>query len=357
MRQWFLLGLAVVAACGEVTSDVIDAPVGSDGQSDIDAPTQPIDAGIDAPTPVPVTPIAPTVARPMYQGTQRDFTTQLGGTCRGRVAASMGGGAFCYLAADDNVKCAGVVAGVNYGMAPTNIGQTSAEQIMVFFLDNGMCVTRTDHTVHCMGTNTNAFGSTITTTFTQWTARNDFAAIASGTWDQICGITTTGQVYCGGIGSPTFGNPPIAVGAAFQTSLWVTTSGSAMLSDTSVLRPGESRTECQVRTGGLRCGSTFYGPTNDTVVMGSTSSAATTFQCWLDSAGTVGCTTGPRFQAGRVLFLAQSYYSASLCAIYNDGSIWCIGPNNNGKFGNGNTATLNTETMVAPAGSARVRCD
>jgi hypothetical protein len=305
-----------------------------------------------------VAPLAPTVQTPMYQGGQRDFRTQNGGTCKGRVAASMGVAGFCYLAADDNVKCAGLVGSVNYGMTPTNIGQTGVEQIMVFFLDNGLCVTKTDHTVHCMGTNTNAFGNTISTTFSRWTARTDLAAIASGTWDQICGITLTGQVYCGGLGNPNFGNPPIAVGQPGQSSLWVDTGGAAHLSDTMVLRPGESRTECTVRTNGLVCGGTAFGPTNGTVVNGGrSSSAGGDFHCWLDSAGTVGCTTGPRFAAGKVLHLAASYYSDSLCAIYNDGSIWCIGTNSNGKLGTGNTAALATETMVAPPGTARVRCD
>jgi hypothetical protein len=347
MWRRFAIALVVSSGCGEVASTNVDAPGGGDGGAP-DAPG----------ARTPLTAVAPTVGNAMYQGAQRDFRTQ-GGTCKGRVAASMAGTGFCYLAADDNVKCSGVIGGVNYGMTPTNVGQTAVEQIMVFFSDNGMCVTKTDHTVLCMGTNTNAFGNTITTTFTRWTARNDLLAIASGTWDQICGITLTGQVVCGGLGSPNFGNPPVMVGPPNQTSLWVDTSGSARLSDTSVLRPGESRTECQVRATGLICGAAPFGPTDGTVVSGSSSSGAgpAGSTCWLDSAGSVGCTNGPRFAAGKVLFLAMSYYSESLCAIYNDGSIWCIGSNDDGKLGTGNTATLATETMVAPPGAARVRCD
>lgn len=307
---------------------------------------------------VPVAPLAPTVDTPMYQGTQRDFRTQRGGTCRGRVAASMGTTGFCYLAADDNVKCSGEIGGVDYGFTPTNTGQIDAEQIMVFFFGDGMCVTKTDHTVQCMGMNTNAFGNTLSTTFGRWTARNDLAVIASGTWDQICGITTGGQVYCGGRGNPDFGNPPIAVGAPSQRSLWVDGFGIARLSDPSVLRPGESRTECQVRATGLVCGGTSFGPTNGTVVSGTQMRAGIMdVTCWLDSAGTVGCSTGPRFAPGKVLFLAANYYSDSMCAIYNDGSIWCIGSNDHGKLGTGNTAPLEIETMVAPPGTARVRCD
>jgi hypothetical protein len=349
MRKLFAIAMVLVlaTACGSVNDAKVDAPPGDGTRDDGMQPTGVVSAA------------APTVQTPMYQGSQREFRTQAGGTCKGRTAASMGVAGFCYLAADDNVKCAGIVGSVNYGLVPSNTGQTGAEQIMVFFLDNGMCVTRTDHTVQCMGTNTNAFGNTITTTFGRWTARNDIAAITTGTWDNICGITLAGQVYCGGL--PSFGNPPVTVGTPGQTSLWVDTGGDPHLSDPAVLRPGESRTECTVRSNGLICGGTAYGPTNGTIVNGSRSSSGGggggDFYCWLDSAGTVGCTTGPRFAAGKVVYLAASYYSDSQCAIYNDGSIWCIGSNPNGKFGTGNTAPLATETMVAPPGSARVRCD
>jgi hypothetical protein len=347
-----MLCAALVLGCGSV-SEQPDAGGGDD---------QP-DASGDAPpaAAVPVAPVAPAVGNAMYQGTQRQFHTDTGATCTGRVAASMGQRGFCYLAADDTVQCAGSIAGTSYGMSFSSTGQTGVEQIMVMFLDNGMCVTRTDHTVWCMGTNTNAFG-TSWPTFTRWTARDDLAAIATGTWDQICGITLTGQVYCGGLGpSPGYGNPPIAVGAPGQSSLWVNTSGAAQLSDTAVLRPGESRTECQVRANGLTCvGGGMFGPTDGTVVAGTPVQGSDPFNpttCWLVDSGTVSCTNGPRFASGQVLLLAANYYSDSLCAIYRDGSVWCIGSNEDGKLGTGNTASLAVETQVAPPGSARVRCD
>jgi hypothetical protein len=324
----------------------------------VDAPAPDVGGGDGQIGEVPVAPLAPAAGMAMYQGGQRDFRTQRGGTCKGRVAAAMAGTGFCFLAADDSVKCAGVIAGLDHGPRPTDIGVTGAEQIMLFFLDNGMCITRTDHTVHCMGSNTNAFGNTLSTTFSRWSSRSDLAAIATGTWDQICGITLTGQVYCGGLGNPNYGNPPISIGQPGQTGLWVDTGGAARLSDPAVLRPSESRTECTVHADGLICGGTPHGPGNGTVVSGGRSSGSGgDFTCWLDSAASVGCTTGPRFEAGKVLYLASSYYSDSLCAIYNDGSIWCVGSNLNGKLGIGNTADLASETMVAPPGTARVRCD
>jgi len=351
MTRWGCLALAIaLAACGEVKNN---------GGDDVDGG---VDSQTDAPAmAVPVTAAAPSVAAPMYQGTQTLFATDTGGTCTGRVAASMGGTSFCFLASDDSVKCAGQVDATNFGMTFGSTGQTGALQIMVMFLDNGMCITKTDHTVFCMGSNTNAFGAGGTgQQFMRWTAHSDVAQIASGTWDQICGITTAGQVFCGGIGNPTFGNPPIDVGVAGQTSLWVDTSGSAHLSDTAVLRPSESRTECQIKANGFICaGNQMFGPTNGSIVMavsgGSDPSNPTV--CYLDTAGTVTCTNGPRFEAGKVVYLAGDFYTDSLCAIYNDGSIWCIGSNAMGKLGTGNNLTLSVETMVAPPGSAHVACD
>ncbi|CAN5923567.1 hypothetical protein BH11MYX3_BH11MYX3_42530 [soil metagenome] len=339
--------------CGSVKDQPSDAPTGNGDARQIDAPG----SGIDAPpTAVPTTPVAPTLADPAYQGSQRKFTTQLGTTCTGRVAASMGGTGFCFLAADDSVKCAGVIGGVSFGMSFGTTGQANAEQIMVMFgSDNGMCITKTDHTVWCMGTNTNAFGpGNLTQNFARWTAHTDLAAIASGTWDQICGITTAGQILCGSAVGSSFGIPPTNQGAAGQTSMWVDTSGMVRPSDTTVLRAGESRTSCQVKANGLVCSGTAFGPTNGSVVMGSTTNSGT---CWLTTDGTVSCSTGPKFATGKVLYLATDFYSDSMCAIYNDGSVWCVGPNNMGKLGTGNNLTLTTETMVAPAGSAHVACN
>ncbi|MEO7732867.1 MAG: hypothetical protein ABIY55_18020, partial [Kofleriaceae bacterium] len=295
-------GLAgLVAGCGSV-----QATPPTDGA--VDAAVVMIDAaGLDGPTatPVPVTPVAPTVEHPMYQGSQTLFKTQLGTTCTGRVAASMSRAGFCYLAASDDVKCAGSIGDVSYGMNLGPTGQTNASQLMIMFSDNGICLTKTDHTVVCMGDNPNAFGTTGSpASFTRWTAHADVAAIGSGTWDQICGITTGGQVFCGGMG---YAVPPINVGTPLQSSFWVSPAGLAQLSDTVVLRPSESRTECQVKAAGLTCGANSYGPTNGSVVMGTiVASGGGEAACWLTSAGSVDCSYGARFAAGKVVFLAAS---------------------------------------------------
>ncbi len=337
-----MITMASTLACGSARDHAVAEP----------------DAATDGPPPatLAVAPVAPGAAQPMYQGGQTRFRTSSGALCSGRVAASMAGTAFCYLAADDDVRCAGVIAGIDYGMTPSAIGQPGAVQILLMLLDNGMCITRADHTVMCMGTNTNAFGAGNTsTTFKRWTAHDDVSAISTGTWDQLCGITQTGQVFCGG--APNFGNPPVNIGPAEQTSLWVDITGAARLSDPLVLRPGESHTSCQIRAGGVTCTTgQIFGPANATVVMGGYVSSGGG-ACWLTDDATVTCSYGRRFAAGKVLYLAASYSSDSLCAIYSDGSVWCIGSNDSGKLGTGNTAPLTTETMVAPPGSARVACE
>jgi hypothetical protein len=334
-----VLVLAMAVGCGEV-------------------PVSPVDGGVDGPSGTPVTPVAPSAGKAMYQGQQRLFKTTTGATCAGRVAASMAGTGFCYLAADDNVKCAGLVGETTYGMTLAPIGVGGVEQILLMFLDNGMCVTKTDHTALCKGTNLNALG-TASPSFTRWTARSDLAALGSGTWDQICGITMTGQVYCGGTATPTsYGQPAVAVGTAGQTGLWVDTLGVAKLSDATVVRPAESRTDCQITTTGMKCGAMTYGPTNGTVVSGTlTGSPDAPLPCWLTDNGSVTCSDGPRFAAGKVLLLAANSTTDSMCAIYNDGAVWCIGSNSNGKLGTGTTTALAVETLVAAPGSARVRCE
>jgi hypothetical protein len=339
MRSLLAVILLAVIGCGEV-------------------PASNVDGGTDGPTGTPVTPVAPAAGRAMYQGQQRLFRTTTGATCTGRVAASMAGTGFCYLGADDNVKCAGLVGGTTYGMTLAPIGVGGVEQILLMFLDDGMCVTRTDHTALCMGTNAAALG-VASPSFTRWTARSDLAALGSGSWEQICGITTAGQVYCAGTATPTaYGQPAVAVGTPGQTGLWVDTTGAAKLSDATVVRPGESRTDCQITTAGMKCGAMTYGPTNGTIVSGALTGGATApVPCWLTDNGNVTCSTGPRFAAGKVLLLAASYNTDSMCAIYNDGSVWCVGSNSNGKLGTGTTLALAVPTLVAAPGSARVRCE
>jgi hypothetical protein len=351
----------------QIDDAVVDGAAVDAGRSD----GRPRDASVfdgplsDGPLPdgmvLTLAPVAPTVGHAMYQGGQTQFMTPTG-TCTGRVAGSMSLTGFCYLAASDEVKCAGLIGSTDYGMSFTTTGQTGATQIMVFLLSSGMCIAKTDHTVYCVGSNTGILGDSPWPTFRQWSEHGDIAAVATGFYGQLCGITLGGQVFCGGQRSAgDYGNPPINVGPPGQTSVWVDLFGEAHLSDPGVLRPGENSAKCLVQAQGLVCQELgTFGPADGTIVMGTTVVRARTADlrtCWLAQDATVTCEYGPRFAAGKVLFLAAGFYSESLCAIYSDGSVWCIGSNQHGKLGTGNDAPLEIETMVAPPGSAHVGCD
>ena len=92
--------------------------------------------------------------------------------------------------------------------------------------------------------------------------------------------------------------------------------------------------------------------------------------CWLDNAGDAFCASVPAFGPDpmpvptvaqvftkkNVLALAGNFYSDSLCAVYEDGSIACTGSNQQGQLGVGNTDYLLVEAEVQPAGSVDTTC-
>lgn len=106
---------------------------------------------------VPVAPLAPTAGTPMCQGTKRDILTQRGGTCRGRVAASMSTTGFCYLAADDNVNCSGVVGGIDYGVILPDTGQIGPDNGGTVGCSTGprFAPSNNDGSIWCIGSNDN----------------------------------------------------------------------------------------------------------------------------------------------------------------------------------------------------------
>jgi hypothetical protein len=187
--------------------------------------------------------------------------------------------------------------------------------------------------------------------------------LGTGTWDQICGITSTGEVYCAGF---NIGVTPVAKGT--HQNFYVDTFGTLNTDSTTVLRVPNSRAECQVKTTGYQCGNLSYGQAGK-VVDGTVQGASPTngTSCFLDTAGTVTCnpwspgpqptpTNMPAFTAMPVLAIAGNFYSDDLCAVYNDGSIACKGSNKHGELGTGNTQAVNSETIVAPAGTIDVTC-
>jgi hypothetical protein len=59
----------------------------------------------------------------------------------------------------------------------------------------------------------------------------------------------------------------------------------------------------------------------------------------------------------RIVAMATDPWSESVCAVPEDGSLWCIGENHSGKFGTGSDDDLATETQVQPPGSVRTGCE
>src|SRR5690606_36452929 len=132
--------------------------------------------------------------------------------------------------------------------------------------------------------------------------------------------------------------------------------GQLVTNDADVWRVSPVRATCRVQASGLSCDGQSYGPPGDIVQGGNVDMAV----CWLTADKRVECSGNNKndyFDEGRVLALATgSLYSNSMCAAYDDGSLWCVGDNDEGKLGTGNNLPLNVETMVAGPGSVRIGC-
>jgi len=251
---------------------------------------------------------------------------------------------------------------------------------------NTICTHQTDATAWCMGYNNTwgQFGNGTTgssASFVQWGLPN-LVAMGTGTWDQFCVLDTAGNVYCAGNGFAP--SPVLEGGSGPHSSFWVTTFGSVLIDDTTVLRAVESRTECRISPSGLTCPglSSPLGPAGH-VVMGGliqglpdgppgppppgrdpTCSMLMGAACWLTDEGIVQCATCTNtglqtksyFGNGTVLDLGLNAYGNNLCAVYGDGSLWCMGSNTNGMLGTGDANPRSSPTQVQPPGSVRTKC-
>jgi hypothetical protein len=192
-----------------------------------------------------------------------------------------------------------------------------------------------------------------------WGSHTDLHRLATGTWDQICGLTDGGDAYCAGYG---FDTTPVAQGA--HTSVYVDTFGQANFDSATVVRVPNSRTECKITVDGFACGGPAPYGNGGQVVDGTVQDGRA---CWLESDGKVTCTPwsfgppgapvfAPTFTARPVLAIAANFYSDAICAVYDDGSIACMGKNDHGQLGTGDTAYVSAETIVAPPGTIDTTC-
>jgi hypothetical protein len=321
--------------------------------------------------PSPLTPVAPGASDFMWQNLQTEFDR--GGTrCTADVSMAVGSGAVCYVANGGSLFCKGTFGGFN---SPTYAGAASnVDQVMAGSSSNEICVHRTDHTVWCEGDNPSGeFGSGskgATTSFVQFGTSNTLAHFATGTFDQLCVIDGLGAVSCAGA---IFGANPVSEGTAAAGKLWVNVANAAKLDDATVYRAAEARTECQLGAGGLHCNS---GPSFTGNIVDGGYTRAVPGEClgasyfgqdvvYLDSTGhaTRSSMVGncpcfrvstPIFTQQSVLLLGYDYYSSTVCAVYEDGSLWCSNGPNVGVATDGGVSI--PETQEQPPGSVQVFC-
>lgn len=321
----------------------------------------------DLRTPRTLTPVPPNAASFGWQGLQRQFKDADGSTCTGAVTIAMGDQAVCFVAADDSLRCAGRVYMKTFGSRFVDTGQRQVDQILLsstFNIEGGnqMCIHKTGGIVMCMG-----YGNVIKAAdFTRWGAKTDWSAIGTGTFDELCGIDSAGQVYCSGF---RLGDTPLVQdGGRGHVTFWQSNSGTMHFDEVNVFRVSAGRAECQVGITGLRCPRTLFGLPGTVVdgsIIRSMNFGTMEDACWLTQDGKVSCMRfdmndmgrlESAFTGGTVLALAANFYTDSMCAVFSDGSLHCVGSNSQGKLGTGDTRALSTETMVQPPGTVRIDC-
>lgn len=338
----------------------------------------------------PLQPVAPSATRFMWQGQQKHLTRGGGFVCDSRIALGVGDQAVCYGASDGTLRCAGRIHATTFGTSFAPVaGRTNVDQVFVSptvnsATGNAICVHQADGTAWCMGdyNNWGQFGNGAagpTASFVQWGGASNLVALATGTWDQMCALDSAGGVYCSGYryGLVPRLQPPSGV----HSKVWVPIFDTAAIDDPGVWRAGESRTVCVV-AGSLNCGSNAFG--SGSVVSGGTISFFPEEDfpsspgwacppgmygygpaCWLEASGSVACrrcnSAGimedrSYFAPGKILALGLNYYGNNLCAVYQDGSLWCAGKNDQGMLGVGHTNPVPSPTMVQPPGSVYTTC-
>lgn len=325
-----------------------------------------------------LTPAAPSAAAFLWQGRQDLLVDSVKGLCvTGTVALAVAETAVCYGSAPDGVLlCAGRIYDEELGPAFVSLELPSVDQVAVSgelggpFTSSLLARSSATGHVHVFGPNESGMFGTGGAE-----AVGDLAsfglgelppmlAFAVGGWTKLCALADTGVVYCAG---GELGSSPVKVGPAKK--VWIDPKDAHHLDDANVWRAAAGVSDCQVKKLGLFCdGFPTVGNAGE-VVDGRTTrhlDPATSFVdvCHLSSAGKVSCrvqtATGTKtvsqFTKAPVLAFAADPATSARCAVYGDGSLWCLGDNTSGKLGTGGEKPLQVETEVAPPGSVRIGC-
>jgi ribosomal protein L27 len=309
------------------------------------------------------TAVAPSASRFMWQNLQEKFRTKAGKACRANVSMGAETGAICYVSPAHRLRCAGeIFGGRNYGSTFRLTGQTNVKQLLMGAGATWVCSLSRQGRLACMGLNVGgalARDELSSTTFLPWgDPDRRYTNVATSEAQVLCARRTDGQIFCAGEfympdGTRVTTGTPVLVGSG--STVWVDRGSGVKIDDPAVFRAQDGFTTSVVTTLGLDTGGVTYGTPGKVVAGNATDSRA----CWLESDGAVACRAQPNnvnpnpplvpaFTQGKAIFVSRGFLGDPLCAVFNDGSLWCRGTTPMGSFA--------AETQVAPPGSLPRTC-
>lgn len=320
--------LILVAACSGDAATTSDA-------SELDA------AGDAGPPCADLRPVAACTAGFLWQGRQDAFTAA-GGTPTGTVAIGMvpgetGGPFLCYARRDGELVCDGTFAGATFDF-DTAAGVSDVVQVLAGGFGD-LCALDASGVAWCIGSY-NSHGQLATggtepaSVFARWGSASappdPIVALGTGTSDQICALTATGELWCAGLWMGGGSSPalmPVEI-ASDVAAFYVDTFGQIRYRTSggigmSYNPEGDSAgtvgfTACRVSNGRAE-----YVVTSDGIVDGSfLGPSPEGNSCVLGSNGLVACNLALSFGGQEVIALAaNTYFESDAFAVRADGAV------------------------------------
>lgn len=321
-----------------------------------------------------VLPLAPSAERFMAQGRQTDFVNADGEDCSASIVAAVSDQLACYVDASGDLLCAGNLYDIVYG---TSFVPTTLEDVSQIFIaptantenGNAACAVAGE-TPTCMGRNNPwgqlGSGNTDPVAFwTEWAGDVDgVTMMAAGTSSSTCVIAGDGAGWCTG---SNFSVVPAVESVGPHDTMYMDTSSHVYFDAPEVWRVSQGRAECKVQAEGLGC--RFDAPLGRAghVVDGGYFTDWDYMESivWLEDDGKVyrfdklmdeSTVTTQIFADVTTLALAYHYYTDTICAVTDTGSMQCVGSNERGKLGTGDEEDLLEETEVLAAGTFDLSC-